>query len=320
MMRKDVKLGLLIGGVLLAVLVVYALVVPSGDSNSTSSTDNSGAQLVKPGKSDGKTAGGARDSVASKADATHSPDPFKDDTNAGPATAPSGALAKTDDKWNMALDHGELPTMMSQTPTPNNASSANTANASGAASDGVVKSGDSSTAHDSAKAVDSTKSGTGSAAASSGAADHSSGSASDTSSSGAKTHVVEKGETLASIASKYYGDANQWPHILKANPGLVANRIPPGTKLNIPDEASIKSDPKPFAARDEAPAAIDSKTQYRVGAGDSLYKISMKLYGNGSQVQKIYDLNRDTIGSDPAKLKLNMVLKLPEPPSVARAQ
>ena len=32
-MRKDVKLGLAVGGVLLAVLVVYALVVPGNSGN-----------------------------------------------------------------------------------------------------------------------------------------------------------------------------------------------------------------------------------------------------------------------------------------------
>ena len=51
-------------------------------------------------------------------------------------------------------------------------------------------------------------------------------------------------------------------------------------------------------------------------SGDSLHKISMKLYGKIDMVQKIYDLNKSAIGDNPAKLKLGQVLKLPQPPTV----
>jgi nucleoid-associated protein YgaU len=41
----------------------------------------------------------------------------------------------------------------------------------------------------------------------------------------------------------------------------------------------------------------------------------MKLYGTSAKWQAIYDLNKDAIGTDPSKLKLKSVLKLPEPPT-----
>ena len=37
----------------------------------------------------------------------------------------------------------------------------------------------------------------------------------------------------------------------------------------------------------------------------------MKLYGNIRMVDKLYELNKNAIGADPAKLKLGMILKLP---------
>ena len=50
-------------------------------------------------------------------------------------------------------------------------------------------------------------------------------------------HVVQKGQTLSAISSRYYGSANQWPKIRDANPSTIkdADKLVPGTKLIIPD-------------------------------------------------------------------------------------
>ena len=79
------------------------------------------------------------------------------------------------------------------------------------------------------------------------------------------------------------------------------------------------------AASDKAPASatepkIDANKQYRVVANDSLYKISLKLYGKSSYVDKIYEKNKAAIGPDPKKLKLGMVLDLPEKTTVAAGE
>jgi nucleoid-associated protein YgaU len=49
-------------------------------------------------------------------------------------------------------------------------------------------------------------------------------------------HIVRKGETLSSIAQKYYGNPPQWRKILSANRKTIAqpNSLTPGTKLIIP--------------------------------------------------------------------------------------
>lgn len=62
---------------------------------------------------------------------------------------------------------------------------------------------------------------------------------------------------------------------------------------------------------------IDPATQYRVQSGDNLFTIAKKLYGNINRAGKLYEANKDLIGPNPNALKLNMVLRLPDPPTPA---
>ena len=52
----------------------------------------------------------------------------------------------------------------------------------------------------------------------------------------AQYHDVISGDTLSSIAKKYYGDANKYNAIFEANKPMLSdpNRIYPGQKLRIP--------------------------------------------------------------------------------------
>lgn len=138
-----------------------------------------------------------------------------------------------------------------------------------------------------------------------------------------QTHKIQAGETFSSIARAVYGDAKYYKELVKANPSVDPAHLRLGTVITIPDSSQFKHDSKPAekdartaGARHSAPGTqpVDPKTEYRVQSTDSLYKISMKLYHTPSKVDAIYQLNKEAIGSDPAKLKLNMVLKLPEPP------
>jgi len=53
---------------------------------------------------------------------------------------------------------------------------------------------------------------------------------------GTRTHIVKKGETLSSIAKQYYGNANRWRDIWKANKDVVPDpkKLKVGTRLVIP--------------------------------------------------------------------------------------
>ena len=50
-------------------------------------------------------------------------------------------------------------------------------------------------------------------------------------------HIVRRGETLSDIAYKYYGSANKWKKILRANNLELRDttKLKPGTKLIIPE-------------------------------------------------------------------------------------
>ncbi len=54
---------------------------------------------------------------------------------------------------------------------------------------------------------------------------------------GERIHTVATGDTLSSIASKYYGDASKWNKIAEANKDVLKdpNSLQLGQKLKIPD-------------------------------------------------------------------------------------
>ena len=64
----------------------------------------------------------------------------------------------------------------------------------------------------------------------------SAGSAESASSSGATRHTVRSGETLSTIAKKYYGSVNKWELILRANRDQLSDPrdLQPGMTLVIP--------------------------------------------------------------------------------------
>src|SRR5688572_16905584 len=147
---------------------------------------------------------------------------------------------------------------------------------------------------------------------------------------GRNQHVVKSGETFSSIAQMAYGSAAYYPHVLRANPGLNPTNLKPGLVINLPAAEEVKASAaaeKSAKASADAPAGakmvdevkIDATRQYKVVSGDSLYKIGQKLYGSGLMGDKIYEMNRQVIGSDPKRLKLGMVLELPQPPTAGVA-
>ena len=52
-----------------------------------------------------------------------------------------------------------------------------------------------------------------------------------------RSYTVQKGDTLSSIAKRYYGDANQWRKIYEANREFIKNPdlIYPGQTFVIPN-------------------------------------------------------------------------------------
>ena len=143
------------------------------------------------------------------------------------------------------------------------------------------------------------------------------GSASGSTVAGGKAtaYTIQQGDTFSSIAARHYGDRNLYRVLVAANPRVDPTRLKIGTEIIVPDSSTFQpsgiSDGRSNTASGRTTAKADPKTEYEVVSGDSLHRIATKLYGNINKVDALYELNKNTIGPDPAKLKLGMILKLP---------
>jgi nucleoid-associated protein YgaU len=278
-MRRDVKMGFGVGGVLLAVIIVAVLVVHR-NQNKRVSFDT-----------DGKPAQSTPDQGIDVAPS----DPSKP---ADPPSQTAPDLTKTtdhkdqhpaDDKWDAlfaSTTSDPKPQLRKSSP---NRQQESPSSAKDSSEDNASSGSDNSTPLSSSSAT-----GT------------------------ARTHTVKSGETLSAIAMTAYGDSRQYKAILAANPGVDPAKLRPGTVLKIPPLSKEKSSAKESTSAGSssaAPAASGDKT-YIVQKDDSLYRITRKLYGTGERQEELYVLNKQVIGNDSTKLKPGMVLKLPAPPSV----
>lgn len=134
-----------------------------------------------------------------------------------------------------------------------------------------------------------------------------------------REHVVANGDTMSSIAEKYFGDKNQWQLISKANPLVDPARMAIGTKLVIPAKPAASSAPSGSngttggASKPTAPAA--GANTHTIASGDTLISLARKYYGKDTLWELIYDANKKVIGDDPANLKVGMVLTIPAKPA-----
>jgi len=157
-----------------------------------------------------------------------------------------------------------------------------------------------------------------------------------------QTHTVQKGETLAAIASRYYGkeagntraviqklyQANQHiltsPDILRVGDKLI---IPPLEKvLNSTSSTSSASSVSPASSAKPEKALLEKfkdvfepvpsgRTSpryvvYVVQPGDRLWDIAQQYLGDGKRYTEIVRINQDQI-SDPDNVPAGIRLKIP---------
>ena len=381
-MRKDVKLGLAVGGVLLAVLVVYVLVVPGTNSNqagatlenldgSEAQTDGSAESIAQgetkpPGDSSGTStqdqqtkSGGETADAGTAGGANGAADSTGTDSATGGTASKDNASASGGWNWDALVNGTEkLPSMGAGTDVSTNGSSfsqggtrlgngttgnspiaSNQTSANGITTHSDAANGTSTASHTGTAAnAGATALGGGTASQSTGTA----GAAQQTSgrqiasggatqppaletapapisapTSAAGTHVVKAGDTYSKISLAVYGTSKHYAEIEHANPGLDPTRLKPGTTINVP-AITAKPAATPAVAGASA-AAVDPQKEYKVQPNDSLYTISLRLYGKADRMEKIYELNKTAIGDDMARVKVGMVLKLPEPPTQTTA-
>jgi nucleoid-associated protein YgaU len=365
-MRKDVKLGLAVGGVLLAVLVVYVLVVPGNNTNQVGATlenlDGSESQATSGdtagaapnavassgngGAAEGATGGASTDTRQAAGNGSRSPDAG---TGAGAtganSSANTGEKATAGGGWNWdALVNGteKVPSLAAGTDvvtntalaanggsvgngaTAGNGTSAAHGGTTGAGSSGVLGDGNDATAvPNTAGDLPANATATGSSSSArqnvlAGGAQAHTNAPTTPSATGARTHVVKAGDTFSKISLAAYGTSKHYAQIEHANPGIDPTRLKLGQTINLP---AIDAKPAGSASASAAgaTATIDPRSEYKVQPNDSLYTISLRLYGKADRVEKIYELNKAAIGDDMARVKVGMVLKLPEPPTQTTA-
>jgi nucleoid-associated protein YgaU len=105
-------------------------------------------------------------------------------------------------------------------------------------------------------------------------------------------YVVKKGDYLSKIAKEKLGKAERYMEIAKLNNIKNPSVIEIGQELKMPTTESV-----------------EKITEHTVVKGDSLWNISVKVYGDGFQWTRIWNDNKAVI-IDPGKLEIGMVLKL----------
>ncbi|MCY2952301.1 MAG: LysM peptidoglycan-binding domain-containing protein [Planctomycetota bacterium] len=312
-MRKDVKLGLAVGGILFGAVLVYVLFFAGGSANKgrtdqavgpvgPASGDTTAKGMV-PSPAQGETSIGVDTTkVGSESVAIGGPTIRPGDVGSGTsrltgnvsgsAQTPTGTegvgtetAANTGGwDWRQALDRGASNELISHSVTPGGVT--------GGMARGGERTGETSWRNAFSRMEPPTTRPVGSA----------------------RMYVVKPGDTLWSIAKAEYGSANFFPHLARANPKVDASRLQAGSCLMIPGKDEVVP-ANAAAVLSPTTQPVDPGKQYRVQAGDNLNTICRRLYGSTVSVSKLYQLNKDVIGPNPSALKLNMVLQLPEAPS-----
>ena len=134
------------------------------------------------------------------------------------------------------------------------------------------------------------------------------------------THTIEKGETLWSIAERYYGSGFNIEDIVSANNLKSPDAIEVGQELTIPEasakkqtvsDSSVEKTDEPTATPSIATTQAITGDTYTVQGNESLWDIAVRAYGDGYQWMKIYEANKTKIGRNPNKLWQGLELSIP---------
>jgi len=334
-MRKDVKLGLGVGGILFAIVILYLVVASGGKPGDKKGADlaatgEPAGQVADAGSGDGTGGGAAEGPVATNAGNTTvepapGPDPVRLDVPpvkpVAEAPAPAPEVRKSRTNWALLMTQDAAPARPEHivpvvTPVIDDPVNPDPTPAPGPVRDDDRRPEPAGTATTRPAGATAT---------------------------GARKHVVQRGENFWVISQTAYGSSRYFAHIQRANPNVDPARMKDGMTIILPDLTDVIA-----AARAKAAAAgihtapdvnpssaagggvithgsgggtalsitFNPATEYRVAPGDTLYIISRKLYGKVDRAYRIYDLNKPLIGADPGRLKVGTVLRLPEAPAM----
>jgi nucleoid-associated protein YgaU len=93
-------------------------------------------------------------------------------------------------------------------------------------------------------------------------------------------------------------------------PTIVVGTVAAVAPSAVPGVASPSAIPSTVVA---GATAVAASTEYVVKPGDTLRSIAEQQYGDAGEWPRIYQANRDVIGSDPDNLVAGSTLQLPPP-------
>lgn len=150
----------------------------------------------------------------------------------------------------------------------------------------------------------------------------------------AKTYRIREGDTLWELAARHLGDGSRYRSLLEANRSVIRNadRLPVGLEIVIPSNSGERRVAEAGNGRSErTPSAVavavsDAKGRpasdpdgrqrssrprtYTVTANDTLSGIAAKVYGDAGQYRRIYEANRDRM-PDADTIVEGAVLRIP---------
>jgi len=136
---------------------------------------------------------------------------------------------------------------------------------------------------------------------------------------GGKTHKVRDGDSLWTIAEEYYKNGTKFKAIEEANRDKLGSGafLKVGMELVIPDVASSSPSTPPSDTPAGAKEPVAGPGEYKVKSGDSLSSIAKDQLGSESHWELIAKANEDKLEGKPNRLKVGMILRIPEKPAKA---
>ncbi|NNM86574.1 MAG: LysM peptidoglycan-binding domain-containing protein [Phycisphaerales bacterium] len=141
------------------------------------------------------------------------------------------------------------------------------------------------------------------------------------SSNAGSTYSIRRGDTLAAISKRVYGNTRMIRSIERANPGVDARHLRIGQKIHLPAASSSSTGGTTSSHRRHHYAAVRTRRHYShepaggriyvVRRGDTLYAIARREYHNGGDWRLIYRANHRLIGSHPSNLRAGEHLVIP---------
>lgn len=124
------------------------------------------------------------------------------------------------------------------------------------------------------------------------------------------TYVVRAGDTLSSIALRFYGSARFAATIWDVNYRLIGgnpNAIYPGQRLTLPGISVRPAPTTPLPAR----GPIGQRTNYTIQPRDFLRWIAQRAYGTEVFWPEIYHANRNVLGPNPDLIYPGVTVYIP---------